>query len=69
MDNKRSTFISEIFWTTDQRFSFQVLGPYYHLYDRKNGYYFTEEFRSFKSMQDFMNAEREKDNGKTENRL
>ena len=56
-------FISEAFWTTDQRFSFQKVGRWYNLYDRNAGYVFVKEFRSFKAMQDFMNEERSKDGG------
>ena len=48
-------FISEVFWTTDQQFSFQKVGRYYRVYDRDSGYNFLKEFTSFQAMQDFMN--------------
>ena len=61
MARDADNFISEVFWTTDQRFSFQKVGRYYNLYDRNIGYAFLRDFRSFKAMQDFMNEERSKD--------
>ena len=58
MSQNSDNFISEVFWTTDQRFSFQKVGRYYRVYDRDSGYAFLKEFTSFKTMQDFMNEER-----------
>lgn len=58
MSRNSDNFISEIFWTTDERFSFQKVGRYYRLYDRNIEYNFLKEFTSFKAMQDFMNEER-----------
>lgn len=67
MANNSDNFISEVFWTTDQQFSFQKVGRYYNLYDRDSGYAFRMEFTSFRAMQDFMNEERKK-NAKKEKR-
>ena len=61
MARDADNFISEVFWTTDRRFSFQKVGRYYNLYDRDIGYAFLMDFRSFKAMQDFMIEERRKD--------
>ena len=61
MQRDADNFISEAFWTTDQRFSFQKVGRWYNLYDRDAGYAFVRDFRSFRAMQDFMNEERRKD--------
>lgn len=58
MSKNSDNFISEVFWTTDEMFSFQKVGRYYRLYDRDSGYAFLKEFTSFKEMQDFMNEER-----------
>lgn len=63
MGKTDDNFISEVFWTSDQRFSFQKVGRYYNLYDRDSGYAFLRDFRSFKAMQDFMIEERRKDAG------
>ena len=49
MARDADNFISEVFWTTDQRFSFQKVGRYYNLYDRDSGYSFLRDFRSFNS--------------------
>lgn len=67
MEEKNINFISEVFWTTDEMYSFQKVGRYYRLYDRDSGYAFLKEFTSFKSMQDFMNESRNK-NAKEEKR-
>ena len=61
MANNSDNFISEVFYTTDERFAFQKVGRYYNLYDRNSGYAFRMEFTSFQAMQDFMNKEREMD--------
>jgi hypothetical protein len=67
MSKNSDSFISEIFWTTDEMFSFQKVGRYYRLYDRNSGYAFLKEFTSFQAMQDFMNKARA-DHAKKENR-
>lgn len=61
MARDADNFISEIFWTSDQRFSFQKVGRYYNLYDREIEYAFLRDFTSFKAMQDFMNEKRSED--------
>lgn len=66
MARDADNFISEAFWTGDERFSFQKVGRYYNLYDRKVGYAFVRDFRSFKAMQDFMIEERRKDGERKE---
>lgn len=66
MARDADNFISEAFWTTDERFSFQKVGRYYNLYDRNIGYAFLRDFRSFKAMQDFMIEERRKDGERKE---
>lgn len=60
MSRNSDIFISEVYWTTDQMFSFQKVGRYYRLYDRDSGYAFLKEFTSFKAMQDYMNDVRYK---------
>lgn len=55
---KPSTFISEIFWTTDHKFAFQRVGVYYNLYDETSEWHLMKEFRSFEAMQNFMNEMR-----------
>lgn len=66
MSKNSDNFISEVFWTTDEMFSFQKVGRYYRLYDRDSGYAFLKEFTSFQAMQDFMNGARQ--NAKKEKR-
>lgn len=67
MSKNSDNFISEVFWTTDEMFSFQKVGRYYRLYDRDSGYAFLKEFTSFQAMQDFMNGARQ--NAKKEKRI
>lgn len=67
MARDADNFISETFWTTDERFCFQKVGRCYNLYDRKIGYSFLRDFRSFKAMQDFLNEERRKDEERKRN--
>lgn len=55
MSKNSDNFISEVYWTTDQLFSFQKVGRYYRLYDKDSGYAFKKEFNSFSAMQDYMN--------------
>ena len=53
--------ISEIFWTTDERFSFQRVGNYWRLYHGGEGS-FLKEFRSFAQMQMYIREVRENGN-------
>lgn len=59
MEAKSDNFISELFWTTDERFIFQKVGRFYNLYDCDNEYNFVRDFSSFKKMQEYMNKARE----------
>ena len=51
--------ISEVFWTTDSKFSFQRVGNYWRLYHGEIGE-FLKEFRSFVAMQEFIRDMRNK---------
>ena len=58
MGNNNIDFISEIFYTGDNQFGFQKVGCYYNLYTKGKSWNFDRSFRSFKAMQDYINAVR-----------
>jgi len=52
--------ISEVFWTSDNKYSFQRVGNYWRLYHGEIGEFLCE-FRSFVSMQEYIYEMRHKE--------